>query len=117
MRTVMNAKKMVRYWNKNKAIVTVMGRRGKFNADLYWTNVPGEGWKSLMELKYHNDWTWIMTAVEYLSQQESCTVIDFLNLIRDNHAENHKLDSVSDVFNAVYNYITANNLNSFSNAK
>jgi hypothetical protein len=95
----------MKWWDKNIAIALAIGRIGDPNKHLYWTNVPGAGWTPKMELKFHVEWNWIMTAIEILADREGIAVLPFMQDLQTYCTNPQRIDSVSDLFNAVYTYV------------
>jgi hypothetical protein len=50
----------------NKCIAEYVGRHGRYNRHLYWTNVPGVSWVIAEDLQFHASWEWLSVALAKL---------------------------------------------------
>jgi len=53
--------------NDNVLIAEFIGRRGKVNKHLFWTNVPGIIWVTEKELKFDISWSWLMPVIKKIN--------------------------------------------------
>jgi len=108
----------------NKLIAEFIGRAGKYNSHLYWTNVDGVQWVTVEEMKFHCSWDWLMTVIDEIETKDVLVSIDskvvFIELDAKQHIpvqliedfpwhiamiQDNKLSRLEKTYKAVVEYI------------
>ena len=97
----------------NKLIAEFIGRKGKQNKNLYWVNIPNVDWVAPEEMKFHEDWNWLMPVIdkiETILPDDSTVHIEFNRCWIDNNKEGLTIDAcrntrLDSVYYAVLEFI------------
>ena len=60
------------------------------------------------DLKFHSDWNWLMFCLQKIAKERKKTLLGAMEIVGYTLSQEFRtIDSISDLYDAIFNYITA----------